>query len=77
MHVEVLKGRLQVPGKISELVATLDKGTGKLLKKKPRLVQPGSLARITLGLGTPVPLEAPGRVVLRANGETVAAGLLE
>jgi elongation factor 1 alpha-like protein len=77
MHVEVLKGRLQVPGKISELVATLDKGTGKLLKKKPRLVQPGSLARITLELGTPVPLEAPGRVVLRANGETVAAGLLE
>jgi elongation factor 1 alpha-like protein len=77
MHVEVLKGRLNVPGRISRLVATLDKGTGKPVKKKPRVIQPGSVARVVVDLEHPVPLEAPGRVVLRANGETVAAGLLE
>lgn len=77
MHIEVLKGRLHVPGRISELMATLDKGSGKVLKKRPRVVQPGSVARVVVDLDQAVPLEAPGRVVLRANGETVAAGLLE
>ncbi|KAL8731723.1 MAG: hypothetical protein Q9181_004191 [Wetmoreana brouardii] len=78
MHVEIHRGRLHVPGKITQLVAVLDKGTGAVMgKKKPRLVQPGSVARVVVEVETAVPLEAPGRVVLRAGGETVAAGLLE
>ncbi|KAI4097916.1 MAG: hypothetical protein LQ344_000188 [Seirophora lacunosa] len=78
MHVEVHRGRLHVPGRITHLVAVLDKGTGAVTgKKKPKLVQPGAVARVVVEVETAVPLEAPGRVVLRAGGETVAAGLLE
>ncbi|KAI4100285.1 MAG: hypothetical protein L6R37_005571 [Teloschistes peruensis] len=78
MHVEVHRGRLHVPGKITRLVAILDKATGAAVgKKKPRLVQPGAVARIVVEMETAVPLEAPGRVILRAGGETLAAGLLE
>ncbi|KAL8870353.1 MAG: hypothetical protein Q9174_003581 [Haloplaca sp. 1 TL-2023] len=78
MHIEVLRGRLHVPGKVKELVAVLDKATGEVTgKKRPRVVQPGSLARVVVEVEMAVPLEAPGRVVLRAGGETIAAGLLE
>lgn len=77
MHVDVHRGRLHVPARITQLVATLDKGTGVVLKKKPKLVSPGSVARVVVEMQTAVPLEAPGRIVLRANGETVAAGLIE
>ncbi|KZF21131.1 hypothetical protein L228DRAFT_248899 [Xylona heveae TC161] len=77
MHIDVHRGRLHTPGQITQLVATLDKSTGQVLKKKPKLVQPGSVARVVVQLANPVPLEAPSRIVLRSNGETVAAGLLE
>jgi len=77
MNIDVHRGRLHVPGRISQLVATLDKSTGGVLKKKPKIVQPGSVVRIVVQLDQAVPLEAPSRVVLRANGETVAAGLIE
>ena len=77
MHVEVHRGRLHTPGRIIALVAVLDKGSGAVLKKKPRLVQPGSVAKVVVELEEAVPLEAPGRIVLRAGGETIAAGLLE
>ncbi|KAL8860451.1 MAG: hypothetical protein Q9178_003110 [Gyalolechia marmorata] len=78
MHVEVHRGRLQVPGRITQLVAVLDKATGAIAgKKKPRMVQPGSVARIVVELDSAVPLEALGKVILRAGGQTVAAGLLE
>ena len=77
MHVDIHRGRLHAPGKITKLVALLDKGSGAVVKKKPKLIQPGSVARVVVELETAVPLEAPGRVVLRAGGETVAAGLLE
>ena len=78
MQIEVHRGPLHVPGKVKELVAVSDKATGEVMgKKKPRVLQPGSLARVVVEVETAVPLEAPGRVVLRAGGETVAAGLLE
>lgn len=77
MQIDVHRGRLHAPGRITQLLATLDKASGAVLKKKPRLIQPGSVARIVVEMDTVVPFEAPGRVVLRANGETVAAGLLE
>ncbi|EXJ92949.1 elongation factor 1-alpha [Capronia epimyces CBS 606.96] len=77
MNIEVHKGRLHVPGRIGQLIGLLDKSTGTILKKKPKIVQPGSVVRVVVQLDQPVPLEAPSRVILRANGETVAAGLLE
>lgn len=77
MTVDVHRGRLHVSGRISQLVAILDKTTGEVTKKKPKIVKPGSVARIKVELDQMVPLEAPTRIILRANGETVAAGLVE
>lgn len=82
MSVEVIRGRLSVPGKIEDLVGVLDKSSGAVVaggkgKKKVRVVKPGQLARVKVTLERGVPLESPGRVVLRSGGETVAAGLLE
>ena len=78
MQIEVHRGRLHTPGRIREIAALLDKGTGAVIgKKKPRIVKPGAIARVIVELDSAAPLEAPGRVVLRAAGETVGAGLLE
>ncbi len=77
MFVEVHRGRLHTAGRITKLLALLDKGSGVVTKKKPRMVKPGGVARVLVELEEAVPLEAPGRVILRAEGETVAAGLLE
>jgi elongation factor 1 alpha-like protein len=77
MNLDVHKGRLHVPGRITQLIGILDKSSGAVLKKKPKIVQPGSVVRVVVQLEQAVPLEAPARIVLRANGETVAAGLIE
>ncbi|PYH40055.1 putative translation elongation factor EF-1 subunit [Aspergillus saccharolyticus JOP 1030-1] len=75
--VDIHRGRLHVPGRISRLLSTLDKQSGAIIKKKPKIVAPGTVARIVVEMDQAVPLEAPTRIVLRAGGETVAAGLLE
>ncbi|MCJ1380066.1 Hsp70 suppressor, GTPase facilitates ribosomal subunit dissociation [Xylographa soralifera] len=79
MHLDVHRGRLHAPGRVTRLVAVLDKSSGLVVRKKPRLVKPGEVARVVVELDVEsgVPLEAAGRVVLRAGGETVAAGLVE
>ncbi|OQE03620.1 hypothetical protein PENSOL_c001G00453 [Penicillium solitum] len=77
MQVDVHRGRLHVPGRISKLVASLDKASGAAIKKRPKIVGPGVVARIVVEMDQAVPLEAPTRIVLRAGGSTVAAGLLE
>lgn len=77
MPLDVHRGRLHAPGKIESLDALLDKVTGAVTKKKPRIVKPASVARITVKLESKVPLEAGMRIILRSGGETVAAGLLE
>ena len=77
MPLDVHRGRLHVPGRISRLVATLNKGTGEPIKKRPKIVPPGAVSRIVVEMEHAVPLEAPARIVLRAGGNTVAAGLLE
>lgn len=77
MQVDVHRGRMHVPGKITQMLAVLDKSSGDILRKKPRVVQPGAVARVRVELDTAVPLEVPGRIVLRSGGATVAAGLLE
>jgi elongation factor 1 alpha-like protein len=75
--VDVFRGRLQAEGKITQLVARLDKTSGEVVKKKPRIVKPGEVARVVVELERELPLETGVRVVLREGGNTVAAGLLE
>ncbi|KAK0739094.1 hypothetical protein B0T21DRAFT_361924 [Apiosordaria backusii] len=77
MQVDVHRGRLHAAGKITAMPALLDKVTGAVTKKNPRLVKPGQVARVRVELDDQVPLEAGQRVVLRSGGETIAAGLLE
>lgn len=78
MSIDIHRGRLHVPGKISQLVAILDKSDGTtVIKKRPKIAQPGSVVRVKVEMEHAVPLPEASRVVLRANGETIAAGLLE
>lgn len=78
MHCEVHKGRLHAPGRVTKLIAQLDKASGAAVKgKKPRLVKPGSVARVLVEVDDAIPLEQGGRVILRAGGETIGAGLVE
>ncbi|AEO64033.1 uncharacterized protein THITE_2109737 [Thermothielavioides terrestris NRRL 8126] len=77
MQVDVHRGRLHAAGRIEAISAVLDKVTGAVTKKKPKIVKPAMVARIVVKLEAQVPLEAGQRVVLRSGGQTVAAGLLE
>ncbi|KAL7811428.1 hypothetical protein V8C44DRAFT_330409 [Trichoderma aethiopicum] len=77
MPVDLHRGRLHAAGQIQSIAALLDKATGEVVKKKPKVVQPGAVARVLIKLDTKVPLEAGQRVVIRTGGETIAAGLLE
>jgi len=78
MAVDVHRGRLHAAGRISRLIAKIDKSNGDITKKKPRHIPSGSLATVTVELlGESIPVEAGNRVVLRANGQTVAAGIIE
>ncbi|KAM0426800.1 hypothetical protein ACHAPT_008116 [Fusarium lateritium] len=77
MPVDLHRGRLHSAGQIVSITATLDKASGVIIKKKPRVVQPGGVARVVIKLAAKVPLEPGQRVVIRSGGETVAAGLLE
>jgi elongation factor 1 alpha-like protein len=77
MFVEVHSGRLQVSGRIAKLVEQLDKVTGEVERKNPRVAQPGIVVRVKLELEEQMPMEAGVRIVLRAEGVTVATGLVE
>jgi elongation factor 1 alpha-like protein len=77
MHLDVHRGRLHDGGQITQLVALLDKSTGEITKKKPRIVKAGEVARLVVKLTNKAPLEKGQRVILRSGGETVGAGLLE
>ncbi|EPS41099.1 hypothetical protein H072_4950 [Dactylellina haptotyla CBS 200.50] len=78
MMVDIHRGRLNASGRITKLVATLDKGSGTITKKKPRHIGPGSLAVVNITVtGAPLPLEKGSKIVLRADGLTVAAGVVE
>ena len=78
MQCEVNKGRLYAPARITRLVAQLDKVSGAIIKgKKPRLIKPGTVARVFIEVDTAIPLEQGSRVVIRVGGETVGTGLVE
>lgn len=78
MFVDIHRGRLHVSGKVTNLIATLDKATGAVTKKKPRHIPPGGAASIRVELvNGALPLETGVRVIFRAAGETVASGIVE
>ncbi|KAK3705720.1 hypothetical protein LTR37_013163 [Vermiconidia calcicola] len=75
--VDVHVGRLHASGSIAALITTLDT-QGELLKKKPRVIKAGQRANVNVTLSDGgAPLEVGDRVILRANGSTVAAGKVE
>lgn len=79
MYVEIHRGRLHTPGRISRLIAVLDKSSGAVAAggKKIKIIKPGSVARVVIDMDDSVPLETGARVVLRNGGSTVATGVLE
>ena len=59
------------------MVAILDKANGEATKKKPKVIPPGQVARVVIALDSELPLEAPVKIILRSEGHTVAAGMVE
>jgi len=77
MLIDLHRGRLHSAGKVTELAALLDISTGEIVKSRPKVVKPGEVARVRVSLTHKVPLEAGQRVVIRSDGETIAAGVVE
>jgi elongation factor 1 alpha-like protein len=77
MPLEVHRGRLKADGQIVSMPALLDKATGEVIKKRPKMMQAGAYGLIKFTTAVPVALEKGQRIVLRANGKTIAAGVLE
>ncbi|KAL0101490.1 hypothetical protein PUN28_018962 [Cardiocondyla obscurior] len=70
------------PAVITKLIAQLHRSTGDVIKKKPRCLSKNSSAIIEVTTQTPVCMELYkdikqlGRVMLRLEGTTIAAGLI-
>jgi len=70
------------PAIITKLIAQLHRSTGDVIKKRPRCLPKNSSAIIEVTTQTPVCMELYkdvkqlGRVMLRLEGTTVAAGLI-
>lgn len=78
MFVSLHRGPMHAAAQITKLEALLDKSSGEVIKRKPRVVQPGTVARVSVELvERPVPIEGGMRIVLRAEGSTIAAGLVQ
>lgn len=75
--VEVFRSTLNSPGSIRTLSARLNKFTGEVVKKRPRIVKPGEVARVVVVLERELPIEEGMRVVVRERGRTVGAGVME
>ncbi|KAJ7688427.1 P-loop containing nucleoside triphosphate hydrolase protein [Mycena rosella] len=86
--VELFHHSRDVPATISKLIATLDRTSGKVVKSNPRVVAKASSAEVQITLRSvgssvrPIPLEpyavnkAMGRILIRREGETIAAGVV-
>ncbi|KAJ6567175.1 P-loop containing nucleoside triphosphate hydrolase protein [Mycena vulgaris] len=88
--VELFHHSRDVPATFSKLIATLDRTSGKVLKSNPRVVTKASSAEVQITLRSmesssnarPIPLEpyevnkAMGRILIRREGETIAAGVV-
>jgi len=70
------------PCSVIRLRCTLNKATGETLKLKPRCLRRGTSAMVEIETERPVALEtyaackALGRITLRSEGKTIAAGLV-
>ena len=71
------------PASIIKLIEIIDKSTGEVTKRNPRCLTKGTTAKIQIKLAQrPIPLETfkdnkqMGRIMLRKDGETVAAGVV-
>ncbi|GAA5812847.1 hypothetical protein MFLAVUS_006306 [Mucor flavus] len=76
-------GSLDEPAFVYKLIEVLDKSTGEVIKRNPRCLTKGMTAKIQIKLSQrPIPLETfkdnkqLGRIMLRKDGETVAAGVV-
>ncbi|KAG2228809.1 hypothetical protein INT48_000082 [Thamnidium elegans] len=76
-------GSLDEPAFVYKLIEVLDKSTGQVIKNNPRCLTKGMTAKIQIKLSQrPIPLETfkdnkqLGRIMLRKDGETVAAGVV-
>lgn len=85
--VELFHHSMNLPATISRLVSILEKG--RVVKERPRVLQKGMTAMVELSLRpssagriSSIPLETAtdnkemGRVLIRRNGETIAAGMV-
>jgi hypothetical protein len=89
-QVELFHHSRDVPATIANLIAIIDRTTGEVVKKKPRVLSKGISAEVQLSLRTmslsgpyvvrPIPLEPfsvnkdMGRILVRRGGETIGAG---
>ena len=71
------------PASVIKLVEIIDKSTGEVTKRNPRCLTKGMTAKIQIKLAQrPIPLETfkdnkqMGRIMLRKDGDTVAAGVV-
>ncbi|KAI8992411.1 P-loop containing nucleoside triphosphate hydrolase protein [Pilobolus umbonatus] len=76
-------GSLDEPASISKLLEVLNKSTGEVVKRNPRCLTKGMTAKIQVKLSQrAIPLETfkdnkqLGRIMLRKDGKTVAAGVV-
>ncbi|CCJ31116.1 unnamed protein product [Pneumocystis jirovecii] len=78
------RGRLNVDANIKKLIAIIDKSTGEIKKKEPRLIGSFTAAIVEIEFcKQPEPMETfknckeLGRFIARSQGETIAAGIIE
>jgi elongation factor 1 alpha-like protein len=74
--VDVHVGRLHVPGRIVGMSELREKFGGEVIKKKPRVVQPGQVVKVKVAVEEGVAVEHGTGVVLRSGGETVGRGMV-
>ncbi|XP_022904348.2 protein HBS1 [Onthophagus taurus] len=70
------------PAVITRLIAQLNKSTGEIQKKHPRFISNNTSASVEIQTSRPIALELYseykelGRIMIRVNGKTIAAGLI-
>ena len=75
-------GSVQTQAVIKRLVATVNKSTGEVMKRKPRCLSRNCNALVEIATDAPVCMEVYseskelGRFMLRVGGKTIAAGLV-
>ncbi|ODQ67354.1 hypothetical protein NADFUDRAFT_49788 [Nadsonia fulvescens var. elongata DSM 6958] len=77
------RGRTNVPAKIRKIKTLISKADGKPIKKKTKHLVSGQSAIVEIELENPLPFELYkgnrelGRILLRSNGFTVGAGVID